>query len=67
MGEEDNACMRYAGKTLGFLAGYLLFTTVLFFVLRTLEKLPAQRSFFHVMALTLAVTAAGLVVKRVVG
>ncbi len=52
------------GEHLGFLIGYLLFTTVFFGVLTLLGKLPEGWSFVHVAAITLCITGSGRYLRR---
>lgn len=52
------------GESVGYVLGYFLFTTVLFFVLSFLNKLPRSWSFFHMMAVTVLISFIGVVAKR---
>jgi len=49
------------GELLGFLIAYVVFTTVLFFILNLLNK---TSNYFHVSAATSIITFAGLLLQR---
>lgn len=48
----------------GYAVAYLLSTTVLFFMLTLLEKLPGSWSYPHITALNALVALLGLAVRR---
>lgn len=52
------------GRVSGYVAAYLLFTTVLFFMLTLMEKLPESWSYPHIIVLTAAISLLGVGVKR---
>jgi hypothetical protein len=52
------------GRAAGFLFSYFLFTTILFWILAFLEHLPAQWTYLHVVAVTLSILLAGMIVRR---
>jgi len=51
-------------KILGFTFMYLLFTLVLYFIIKLLWSLPKQWTFFHVIAITLGITLLGGLIKK---
>lgn len=52
------------GGVSGYIAAYLVFTTVLFFMLTFLEKLPAGWSYLHVAVITAITAILALTVRR---
>ena len=53
-----------AGKVIGFLFSYTLFTTILFFALLFIGKLPASWTYVHVMGMTFLILLVGTWVRR---
>ena len=53
-----------AGITAGFIFAYFLFTTILFFVLNLLNKIPASWTYFHIMGVSFGATLVGAVIQR---
>jgi hypothetical protein len=53
------------GRNLGFFTGYIAFTTILYMVLSLLHRLPPGWTFLHIMAATLVITSAGVLLRRV--
>ena len=51
-------------EVIGYLFGYFLFTTILFFILTFLDKLPENWSYFHIMGLILLIVLIGTLLKR---
>jgi len=52
------------GKRAGYLFAYFLFTTLLYFILLLLHKLPVRWNYIHIMIVTLMVTLTGAIIKR---
>lgn len=52
------------GEKVGFLGGYLIFTSLFFFILSYFHKLPLGWTYFHLLGITAPITILGLVVKR---
>jgi len=61
--ERSRASKRF-GQATGYLIAYLFSSTVLFYILFFLKKLPKTWTFFHVMDIVLAITITGLILKR---
>lgn len=53
------------GERAGFFGAYLVFTTILFFILTYLGKLPEGWSYFHVAGLVFAIAAIGVELKDI--
>jgi hypothetical protein len=53
-----------AGKIVGFFLSYLVFTTMLFFVMAFTKKLPVGWNYINVAAITTVVALTGLLLKR---
>lgn len=52
------------GEKLGYTGSYFLFTTLLFFVLTFLHKIPASWTYFHIMAVVALLAIAGIALRR---
>lgn len=61
---EPNTTLETWGYRTGFTFSYLVFTTILFFVLTWLDKLPEAWTYFHVMGLTVLIVLLGLGIQR---
>lgn len=56
--------IKKSGEVFGFLAGYFLFTTVLYFLFLFLNKIPDKCSYFDIISLTIFITLMGLIIKK---
>ena len=61
---NDDTRTQKVGETLGFLIGYFVFTTILFFALTFLKKIPTSWTYFHIIGLTIVVTLVGTTIRR---
>lgn len=61
---EKEKSIATIGRAFGFLLSYFLFTTILYFLLNLLDKLPAHWSYLHVIALTAALIGLSALIKR---
>ncbi len=61
---EENKNIEKIGMVLGYIFSYFLFTTILFFILVLLRKIPETWSYFHVMAITILIAFIGVIIKR---
>ncbi len=61
---EENKSVEKFGEKTGYVFAYFVFTTMLFFILALLKRLPQSWSYFHVMGLTLLIVLIGFGVKR---
>ncbi len=61
---KKNKSVILFGERIGFLFAYFLFTTVLYFILSFLGKLPASWSYFHIIIITFCIVLLGMVTKR---
>ncbi|HLD73269.1 MAG TPA: hypothetical protein VJA23_06845 [Candidatus Nanoarchaeia archaeon] len=52
------------GEKVGFLFGFLVFTSLFFIILSYLHKLPSGWTYLHLLGITTSITILGLVVKR---
>lgn len=64
MNFESNKSTESVGEKIGFIFSYFLFTTILFFILLILNKIPASWSFFDIMTITFLIALIGAVIKR---
>ena len=60
---NENELMDKAGIMAGFVFGYFLFTTILFFLLTFLNKIPEDWTYLHIASLTLLITLIGAFLK----
>jgi hypothetical protein len=61
---EENKSLLNLGQKIGYLISYFLFTTILYFILLFLNKLPASWNYFHIILLTIAITLIGIIIQR---
>ena len=61
---ENNGGAEKLGRDLGYAFGYLLFTTSMFFILSFTGRLPHGFGYLHVAGITLLITCAGFVFRR---
>jgi len=61
---ERNKYIFGVGEKAGFVAAYFLFTTILFYILYFLNKLPETGSYFNIIGITLLITLLGTLIKR---
>ena len=52
---EQDKRIEKIGEKAGYLLSYFLFTTILFFILAVLRKIPESWSYLHVMAITILI------------
>jgi len=61
---EENKTIEKLGERSGYVFGYFLFTTILFFVLLSFKKIPSSWFYLHVMVITILITLAGAAINR---
>ncbi len=61
---DEKRTAREFGEKIGYVAGYVLFTTILHMVLSFTNKLPTFWSYLHTAGITIIVVAVGIVCKR---
>ena len=64
MSIQSNNMAEKFGLVIGFLFIYFVFTTVLYFILSILERLPANWNYFYVMVLTAIIVFIGFAVRK---
>ncbi|MBS3126404.1 hypothetical protein J4453_03130 [Candidatus Woesearchaeota archaeon] len=64
MNFEPNKSAEKTGEIAGYTVSYFLFTTILFYILFFLKKMPETWSYFHIMEITAIIAVIGLLVKR---
>jgi len=62
---EEDKKIEDIGKMTGYLTGYFLFTTMLFFVLMLTEKMPVGWNYLYMMGITLLIMLTGEGLKRI--
>ena len=65
MFSEKNKTMEKIGKKIGYILGYFIFTTVLFYVLTYFNKLPSNWTYFNIMSITLITALIGIFLRRI--
>lgn len=60
---EQNISIEKFGEKVGYIVAYFLFTTILFFILVILNKIPASWSYFHMVGITFLVAFTGTIIK----
>ena len=63
MNFEQDATIEKIGEKVGFVFAYLMFTTILFFVLKFVHKIPLTWNYINIAEITLVVAITGLIVK----
>ena len=63
MGTHKGGTNNRVGKTIGYLLGFFVFTTVLYFVLVYLGKLPVSWGYHHVTGITFGITFLGALIR----
>lgn len=61
---EQSKSVEKIGEKIGYIFSYFIFTTILFFILTFLNKLPSSWTYFHIMAVTLLVALIGSTITR---
>lgn len=61
---EEGDKQQVFGKTAGYAIGFLVFTSVLFFLLTFIGKIPASWTILHVAGITASISLAGELVRR---
>ena len=61
---EENKIIEKLGEKLGYIFSYFLFTTILFFILTLLKKIPESWSYIHIMVITVVIALGGTMIKR---
>jgi len=57
--------IEYIGEKIGYLVMYLLFTTILYFILKLLNKFPDDWNYFYIMGLIFIIVLIGVLIKKV--
>jgi len=65
MNFEKEDFYKRAGEYVGYLSMYFIFTTILYFILKILGKLPLSWNYLYVLNLTLFIVLIGILVGRV--
>jgi hypothetical protein len=52
------------GEKFGFVLMFFISSAILFFVLKILNKLPSNWSYFHILVLVFIITIIGMLIKR---
>ena len=52
------------GEIIGYIFGYFIFTTILYFILVLLKKIPEDWDYFYVVGITLIIMVVGITIKK---
>ena len=52
-------------RTIGYIFAYFIFTTILYIILKLLKEIPSDWGYFHIMTITLIISAIGIILKRI--
>ena len=61
---DDTKPEEKTGRIFGYVLAYFIFTTLLYFVLTFLKKIPESWTYFHIMAITLLIVGIGSLIKK---
>ena len=64
MNFEENRFLENLGEKTGFVVAYLISSTILFFILSFLNKLPETWTFFHVAGVLAAISSVGIALRK---
>jgi len=62
MFREQSRVVEYIAEIIGFIISYFIFTTVLFFILTFLEKIPETWNYLSIMIITISIVIAGKII-----
>ena len=52
------------GENVGYVTMFLIFTTILYFILNLLNKLPNNWGYFHILLLVFIINMIGIFLKK---
>lgn len=61
---EQSRTTEKIGYKLGYLFSYALFTTILYYILSLLNKLPESWTYVYIVGITLTITIVGILLKK---
>ncbi len=61
---EENETIENVGEKAGYMFSYLIFTTILFFILTLLNKIPESWSYISIMIIAMLFILVSMVIKR---
>lgn len=61
---EEPQVAKKVGVIVGYAFSYALFTTILFFLLSVIGRIPGSLAYVHIMVITASIAILGFVVKR---
>lgn len=51
-------------ELIGYILMYFIFTTILYFILKSLDKIPERWNYFYIMAITLLIVFIAKLIRR---
>ena len=61
--QKSNKKERF-GEKIGYILSYFVFTTILYFLLKLLNKIPSHWTYLHIMVITFLIALIGVLVAR---
>lgn len=61
---EENRTTEKLGEILGYIFSFFLFSTILFFILFVLKKIPESWPYIHVVGIVILIVLVSLIVKK---
>ena len=61
---SHNRLIEEFGERIGYVVGYFLFTTILYFILLFLKKIPESWSYPHIMSITILIALLGFSISK---
>ena len=61
---KESKLFEKTGKKIGYVFSLFISTTILFFILTFLDKLPSLWSYFYVMAIIFLISLVGIILKH---
>ncbi len=65
MNFENNNNSKKIGKVAGFLITFLIFSIILFFILKFFDKIPESWEFYNVLIIPIILTIIGISIKSI--
>ena len=65
MGFETKTDEKRISRMIGYLLGYFVFTTILYFILILLDKLPETWNYFNIMIITFIIILIGELTREI--
>jgi hypothetical protein len=61
---EKTNTLEKLGEKIGFIIMFFIFSTIFYFILKILEKIPNSWNYFHIMGLVFLITLIGIFINK---